>query len=183
MSTNIAAEMEKEFGQIRFHSPMILFGFNTVQFRHRLPLFEKIFLAIGLICMAFIFIFFKFPIFYFLIAGIIVLASVIYEYHELLDTVEIDFVSAEIRLTNRIGFIKPARQFFNHSTTIRFDEISHFETNEGKFFFFKKRKTSLLVKSVDQSPLIIAYFDLENDARRMRELLQFHIVGKPKLNE
>jgi hypothetical protein len=52
-------------------------------------------------------------------------------------------------------------------------------TFPGRSFNINIRKTSLFIKPKYKSPIALASFQFEREARRLGELLQFYIVGKP----
>ncbi len=178
MATNIAGEIEKEYGEVSFNNPAILFGYNSIVVTEKVSLNQKISLVVSLLAGFSLLFFTKPPL---TIAAIFIILWTIslfgYSY-KLFDTITIDFNHKEIKLNNKFSFVDSIRKKIGKTTVLTFNEVSHFETASGSFSFMYERNSRLIIKSFDHSPLIIAAFRFERDARRLGELLQYYITGK-----
>ena len=181
MATDIARQIEKEFGEISFTSPSIQFDFNNISITRKYNLLEKI-TFIPAIAFPFIILFIINPPFIFiLILFLFIILSFLINNYKDFDTISIDFSNREIIIQNKLWIVKRVREIFKKKPAIRFEEISHFEFGIAKTFLDTKIKNTLVIKSFDHSPVFIASFNFERDGRRLGELLQYYVVGKPKL--
>ena len=180
MALNIAGEIEKEYGGVSFNNPVILFGFNTIVVTEKASLNQKISIVVSLLA-GFSLLFFTKPSLIIAAIFIAIWAISLFGYsHKFFDTITIDFNHKEIKLNNKFSFVDSIRKKIGKTTVLTFNEVSHFEIASGSFSFIYERNSRLIIKSFDHSPLTIAAFRFERDARRLGELLQYHITGKPK---
>ena len=192
MSKDIAAEIEKEYGEITFKDPNIAFGYNKIEITHKFGLYTKIFLLLSLVPLICILIFFPIPFQGFLILiPFFWLASLAYSYYDYFDKLTIDFLNKELRIENKFSMVNKIRRLFKRTTFIPFQEVQHFMIDDGKphygfqgrSFTMHIRKTSLSVKPKYHPHIVLASFRFEREARRLGELLQFYVVGKPGIIE
>ena len=193
MSKDIAAQLEKEYGTVAFNDPIIDFGYNKIEIRSRLNTYAKIFLLLIFVPVIAITFIADFPLPGFVIMiSIITLFSLFYKLHRYFDTVSIDFLNKELTIINKIGLINMVRRWFKIKTEIPFNEIAYFTTDDGKRSYMMLplpevplnlgiRKTFLYVKPKFTSAKLLASFRFEREARRLGELLQFYITGKPRI--
>lgn len=188
MSKDIAAEIEKEYGEITFKDPNIAFGYNKIEITYKFGLSTKIFLLLSLVPLICILIFFTIPFKGFLIIiPLFWLPSLAYSYYDYFDTLTIDFLNKELRIENKFSILDMIRRLFKRTTLIPFHDVQHFMIDDGKphygfqgrSFSMHIRKTSLFVKPKYRPPIVLASFRFEREARRLGELLQFYVVGKP----
>jgi hypothetical protein len=112
---------------------------------------------------------------------------IIYIYRNYFDKITIDFISKELIVENKLPLINSIRKLIKIATTVSFNDIAYFTTDDRKpgLIFPRSpinegmRKTFLFVKPKYNAPICLAIFQFERDARRLGELLQFHVVGKP----
>ena len=180
MAINIAGEIEKEFNTTFSDIQLIDFGFNTIEIKARILFLQKLALLIGITgILGFIF-FMNPPVIFIAILLAISVSSLIYNYYSLLDKITIDFTYKEISLHNKLWIITRIREIAGKTVTLPFTAISHFEVQYSKYSIFSKTQNRLFVKSFDKAPLLIGSFEFEINARRLGELLQYHIKGKSK---
>lgn len=180
MALNISGEIEKEYGEVNFNSPVILFGFNTIVVTEKISLNQKISLVVSLLA-GFSLLFFTKPPLTIAAVFIAMWAISLFGYsYKLFDTITIDFNHKEIKLNNKFSFVDSIRKKIGKTTVLTFNEVSHFEIASGRFSFIYERNSRLVIKSFDHPPLTIAAFRFERDARRLGEILQHHITGKPR---
>jgi len=180
VALNIAGEIEKEYGEVSFNNPVILFGFNSIVVTEKISLNQKISLVISLLA-GFSLLFFTNPPLIIAAFFIVVWAISLLGYsYRFFDTITIDFNHKKIRLNNKFSFVDSIRKNIRKTTVLTFNEVSHFETASGRFSFIYERNSRLVIKSFDHPPLTIAAFRFERDARRLGELLQYHITGKSR---
>ncbi len=98
MADNIAAFIEKEYGNIDFKSPVINFGYNVIELKERISLPEKILVFTSLAIFLGILSVINPPIMMALSVIIAVLLLLLYQYYPLFDRIIIDFTGKEIRL-------------------------------------------------------------------------------------
>jgi len=188
MSKDIAAEIERQYGDITFDHPIIGFGYNKIEIKEKFDVYMIIFLAIvlGAIVTFFFWVNVPFP-WYFIPALFISILSVFYIYNNHFDKITIDFLSKEIAIENRMPFINSYRRLVKRPLLIPFSDIAYFITDhKGRDFVLPGRllgnmyvrKTSLYVTPKFKTPFLLATFQFERDARRLGELLQYHIVGR-----
>ncbi len=187
---NLAAEIQKEYGPITFKDPRIRFDQQCISVRQHMSISQMIYVALGLLSIIVVFIWFHFPISYLLLSISLPLAGIIYEYWNHFNVKEIDFAHKEIRIRNRLPFVNLIRRKMNKRSRVPFHDISHFMTDDTRFTislpragYMKERRTELKVKFFDYAPLVIGSFRFEREARRLGELLQIHIIGKAKFND
>jgi hypothetical protein len=192
MSKDIAAEIENEYGEITFKDPTISFGYNKIEITYKFGLYTKIFLLLSLIPLVSILIFLPLSFGGFLILiPFFWLASLAYSYYDYFDKFTIDFLNKELRIENKFSIVNRFRRLFKRTTLIPFQEVQHFMIDDGKpdygfqgrSFTMHLRKTSLFVKPKYRLPIVLASFRFEREARRLGELLQFYVVGKPGIIE
>jgi len=185
---DIAAEIEKEYGAITFKDPNMEFGYNKIEISYNFDLYTKIFLLLSLIPLICILVFFPLPFQgLFIIIPFFWLFSLAYTYYDYFDTNTIDFLNKELRIENKFTIVNDIRRLFRKTTLVPFSEISYFMIDDGKphyefrgkSFNMYMRKTTLFVKPKYQPALVLASFRFEREARRLGELLQFYVVGKP----
>jgi hypothetical protein len=188
---NIADEIEREYGSIGFKEPIIEFGYNKIEIIHKFDIYTKIFFLLSLLPLAGLFIFLDFAfITFFMAIPFISLLIVFYKYYDYFDKITIDFLNKELVIENKFSIVNAIRRFLKKTTFIPFQEIHHFMIDDGKPRFMLPgrfeidiRKTSLSVKPKFKSSIVLASFQFERDARRLGELLQFYVVGKPGIIE
>jgi hypothetical protein len=177
MSKDIAADIEKRYGDIHFYYPKISFGYNFIELTGHLSFYEKInfFIPIVVACLLF-----------FLINNsafaILVLVMYIYYLYDkilILDVIKLDFLRKEIEISNNFPGINYARKIFKRPTLISFHEIVEFKNYKRSPGQLTPRGNVLVMKTYDHSPIKIAQFRFEIESRRLAELLNEHIVGKP----
>jgi hypothetical protein len=188
MSRDIAGEIEKEYGQINSSFPFIVFGYNSIEMRQRPGFTDYAFLLTGPagICSMFI-LFVSPPVLLLIVLLLFFISVIIYNYHGFFDTITIDFLQKELRIENKFSVINSLRKFFNKKTNISFNDIAYFMIDDGKRpyhykrapFNLYRRRTTLFVVPAYKRPVSIVHFQFERDARRLGELLQYYIVGKP----
>lgn len=195
MSKDIAAQIEKEYGTIEFNHPSIDFGYNKIEIRSGFNTYAKIFLLLTFVPVIIVAFLLNFPLDGFLILILLItLFSSFHKLHGYFDIISIDFLNKEITIINKIGLINVVRRWLKIKTEIPFNDIAYFTTDDGKRnhmmlplpenpFNIGMRKTSLHVKPKFTSSKLLASFRFEREARRLGELLQFYIVGKPGIIE
>lgn len=185
---DIAAEIEREYGPISFKEPIIEFGYNKIEIAHKIDIYTKIFFLLSLLPLVGLFIFLDFAFISFFIAiPFISLLTVFFKYYDHFDKITVDFLNKELAIENKLSIVNMVRRFFKRTTLIPFQEVQHFMIDDGKphysfqgrSFTMHIRKTSLFVKPKYQPPVVLASFRFEREARRLGELLQFYVVGKP----
>ena len=179
MSRDIAADLGQQFIQMNFKDPRITYGYNCVSFRQHMSLFQKIYIAIGMLSIIAVFLWFHFPLHYLILFLAIPVAGIIFEYSEHFNVKEIDFMNKELRIKSNLPFVDLVRRKMKRKLIIPFSDIAGFILEEGKFSLYRERRTQLLASSFDHSPVTIASFRFERDARRVGELLQFYVTGNP----
>jgi hypothetical protein len=195
MSKDIASQIEKEYGTIEFKHPAIDFGYNKIEIRSRFNVYNWIFLLLTFVPVIIVALVIDFPLFsFFILIPVITLFSLFYKLHRYFDTVSIDFLNKELTIINKIGLINMVRRWLKIKTEIPFIDIAYFTTDDGKRNYMMiplpeislirgMRKTSLYVKPKFTSAKLLASFQFEREARRLGELLQFYVVGKPGIIE
>ena len=187
MAQNIAAEIEKEYGQPTFNDPSIKFGYNKIEIQQKLNIFGK---AVLILCILFPV---AFLLFYdlpaptiFIIAFVLFDINILYEFHRRWDLITIDFAAKEITIENRFWLINSVRRFLATRTNISFEHIIYFIIDDGRRLFnftdkysFSARRTILYVKPAHRTGIELANFRFESDATRLGGLLQHYIVGRP----
>jgi hypothetical protein len=180
MAINIAGEIEKEFNTTFSEIQLIDFGFNTIEIKPKILILQKLALLIGITgILGFIF-FINPPVIFIAILLAISVSSLIYNYYSLLDKITIDFNYKEISLHNKLWIVTRIRKIAGKTVMLPFADISHFEVQYSKYSIFSPTQNRLLVKSFDKPPLLIGSFQFEINARRLGELLQYHITGKTR---
>jgi hypothetical protein len=179
MSRDIAAEIEKKYGDIQFYYPKIYFAYNSIELSGILSFLEKIYFIIPLL-------FIWIPIFLLDSFGftIFFLAGYIYYCYEkvfVLDAIKIDFLRKEIQISNKFPGINLVRKIFKKPVLISFHEITEFKTYKRMEGLFVPRGNVLVVKTYDHSPIKIAQFRFERESGRLSELLNEYIVGKARI--
>ncbi len=193
MSRDFAAEIKKQYGHVRFNHPIIEFGYNKIEINEKFDVYMIIFLAIGLGAIVTLFFMVDVPFpWYFIPALFIFLLSIFYVYNNHFDKITINFLSKELTIENRLSFINSYRRLVKRPVLIPFSEIACFMIDhKGRDFALPGRllgnmyirKTSLYVTPKYRTPILLATFQFERDARRLGESLQFYIVGKPGINK
>lgn len=188
MSKDIAVEIAKQYGDIKFDHPIIKFGYNKIEIKETFDVYMIIFLAIVLCAIVTFFFMVNVPFpLYFIPALFIFLLSVFYVYNNHFDKITIDFLSKELTIENRMPFINSYRKLVKRPLLIPFSDIGYFMTDhKGRDFMLPGRllgnmyvrKTSLYVTPKFKTPILLVTFQFERDARRLGELLQYHITGK-----
>jgi ABC-type transport system involved in Fe-S cluster assembly fused permease/ATPase subunit len=177
MSRDIAAEIEKQYGDIHFYYPKIYFGFNSIELTGHLSFYEKInfFVPIVVSCLLF------FLINNFAFATIVLVLYIYYLYDKIfiLDVIKIDFSRKEIQISNHFPGIDYARSIFKRPSLISFHEIIEFKNYKRSSGQLTPRGNVLVMKTYDHSPIKIAQFRFERESVRLAALLNEHIVGKP----
>lgn len=193
MSKDLAAQIEKEYGTIAFRHPAIDFGYNKIEIRSGFNSYYKIFVLLVFVCVIVVAFVIDFPALgFFILIPIIALFISFYKLHRYFDIVSIDFLNKELTIINTIGLINMIRRWLKIRTEIPFNDIAYFTTDDGKRNYMMiplpeislirgMRKTSLYVKPKFTSPKLLASFQFEREARRLGELLQFYIIGKPRI--
>lgn len=185
MSLDIAARIEEEYGTIAFKTPSIEFGYNKIELREKLSIVDLLIMALTVITPFILFILINFPA-RFIFIPLIPVILVFVQYHAYFDTVTIDFLQKEIRIENKFYLVNEVRRLLNRRSPIGFSDIAYFLIDDGKNWYsftgrlsFHMRTTTLYVKPAYKSEIPLASFSFERDARRLGELLQFYVVGKP----
>jgi hypothetical protein len=186
MATNIAAEIEKEFGEVTFIDPSIQFDFNKIRIQQKLNVIGKGYLIFWTLAPVLLFIVFPHSVrLLFFVPLMLVVLAFLYQYHRCWDVITIDFTERKISIRNKFFPINFARKFFSARTTLPFDKIAYFSTDDGKkFYYFSERnsltmaRTMLYVKPAFKQDVALASFRFEKDAKRLGELFQYYIVGK-----
>jgi hypothetical protein len=186
MANDIAAEIEKEYGEFKFTDPVITFGYNKIGFQQKLNIFGKAFLILCVLFPVTFLLFYDLPApTIFTISFSIVNILVFYEYHRRWDVVTIDFIKKEITIVSEFFFINVVRKFFSARTIILFGNIAYFNVDDGKRIYYftdrlslSMRRTTLYVKPAHKQEIALVNFRFERDARRLGELLQYYAVGR-----
>jgi hypothetical protein len=177
MSSDFASEIEKQLGEIKYKNPALQFGYNIISLSNKMSLFDKIMINVSLLPVFLSF--FYFPA---LVTGLTLLAYLfnIIFYSFRLSTTEIDFSKNEVRISYRWYIAQRIAQLIKKQTILEFHQIANFNTksiiDRSEF-----RKTKLNIILFDTSPIVIAYFQFERDARKLAELLQFFIKKRSVL--
>jgi hypothetical protein len=180
MSKDIAAEIEKQYGNIDFSYPRIYFGYNSIELRGILSELEEVYFVIPI---ALIWI----PMFVmprsvstilFIFIYIVMYIYYCYEKIFVLDIIKIDFLNKEIFISNRFRVINFLRKIFRRPITISFQEIIEFKNYKRAAGRFVSRGNVLVVKTYDHSPIKIAQFRFESESEQLVQLLNQYIVGK-----
>lgn len=175
MSLDFASEIEKQLGEVNYKDPAIEYGYNRISLSNKKSLAEKIMLMVSLLSVFLSF--FYFPA---LVTGLTFLASVFNTifFSFGLKTTEIDFLKNEVRINYRWYITQRIAQLIKKQTLLEFHQIANFKT-ESTIKRSEFRKTKLNIMLFDTSPIVIAYFQFERDARKLAELLQFFIKKRP----
>jgi len=179
MSRNIAAEIEKKYGDIQFFYPKIYFGYNSIELSGVLSFLEEIYFIIPLL-------FIWIPIFIMDSLGFTIFFLALYFYYcyekvFVLDAVKIDFLRKEIQISNKFPGINLVRKVFKRPVLISFHEVTEFKNYRRMEGRFVSRGNVLVVKTYDHSPIKIAQFRFEPESGRLAELLNEYVVGKPRI--
>lgn len=180
MATNVAGEIEKEYNSLSVDIPTISFGFNIIWIAEKLSVLQKIYMAAGTIFLFGLLFYINPPVIFSALLLLIILSVLFYNYHSLFDKVIIDFNHKEITLRNKFRIVTGIRKKIGKTVTLPFKDISHFEVQYSRFSFSTPTYSQLIVKSFDHAPLVIGSFQSERNARRLGELLQYHITGRPR---
>ena len=175
MTRDIAAEVEKKFGRPAFKDPRIRYNYNCIRIRQYMSIFQKVYCALGLLCIAVVFIYFKLPVPYMIIFLALPIAGIIFEYSAHFDIKEIDFETKELKIKSRLPFVNAVRLMLKRKLVFPFNEITAFQTELGSYRVARKRLTELHAKVIDHQQVFLAQFISETDAKRMGELLQQHV--------
>lgn len=179
MAVDIAGQIEKEYGLVSFSNPVIHFGFNTIEIAKKTSLYQNIFLAGSIVTVSFFLLLINPPA---ILAVLMIIGwglAVFYNYYDYFDTVIINFHDKEIIFDNKFRLVNIIRRKLLRTTSLAFNEVSHFEVRGSGFSIKQETRTQLVAKSFDHLPLTLAAFRFERDARRLGELLQHYITDKP----
>ncbi len=187
MAQNIAAEIEKEYGQPAFTDPSIKFGYNKIEIQQKLNIFGKAVLILCLLFPVTFLLFYDLPApTIFIIAFVLFNINILYEFHRRWDLITINFETKEITIENRFWLINSIRKFLATRTNISFEHIIYFIIDDGRRLFnftdnysLSARRTTLFVKPAHKTGIELAHFRFERDATRLGGLLQHYIVGRP----
>jgi hypothetical protein len=175
MSLDFASEIEKQLGEVNYKDPAIEYGYNRISLSNKISLPDKTMMIVSFLPVFL-------SLFYFpaLITGLTLLASVfnIIFFSFGLKTTEIDFFKKEVLINYRWFITQRIAKLIKKHTLLEFHQIATFKTES----FIKRgefRKTKLNIMLYDTSPIVIAYFQFERDARKIGELLQFFILKRP----
>ena len=177
MSRDIAAEIERQYGNIHFYYPIISFGYNSIELTGHLSFYEKINFFIPVVVACLLFFLINNPV----LAIIFLVFHIYYLYNKvfILDVIKIDFLRKEIQISNKFPGINSARKIFKRPALISFHEVIEFKNYKRSPGQFMPRGNVLVMKTYDHSPIKIAQFRFEIESRGLAELLNEHIVGKP----
>jgi hypothetical protein len=178
MVSNIADEIQKQYGEVDFFDPIISYRNNEIQFESKLNFIEGLYVFVGF--GAILFSLFIVHIFWF---AILIAISEVFYIYELITSgniVMINFEKNEIQISNPIFLFNGLRKIFKRPTSIPFNEIHSFKNYRRKGNWIKPRPNILVAKSFNRSPIKIAKFRFEKDSLIMAELLNEFIVGKMK---
>jgi hypothetical protein len=175
MSVNFASEIEKQLGEVNYKNPAIQFGYNKISLSNKISLPDKTMMIVSALPVLL-------SLFYFpaLITGLTFLASAfnIIFFSFGLKTTEIDFFKNEVRINYRWFITQRIAKLIKKHTLLEFHQIANFRT-KSSITRREFRKTKLNIMLYDTSPIVIAYFQFERDARKLGELLQFFIKKRP----
>jgi hypothetical protein len=183
MAINIAGEIEKEYKAEFDDILSINFGLNNIELKPKIALRHKINFWVNIVFIAALLILIQTlnsSVIFFILFVLLIISVLLYNYHWLLDKVTIDFNQKEITLHNKLWVVNRFRQLIGKTINLPFAAISHFEVQYSKYSIFSRTQNRLLVKSFDKPPLLIGSFQFEINARRLDELLQYHITGKTR---
>lgn len=180
MATNVAGEIEKEYGSLSVDIPTISFEFNIIGMAEKLSMLQKIYMAASTVFLFGLLFYINPPVIFSALLLLIILSVLFYNYYSLFDKVIIDFNHKEITLRNKFRIVTGIRKKIGKTVTLPFKAISHFEVQYSRFSFSSPTYSLLIVKSFDHAPMVIGSFQSERNARRLGELLQYHITGKPR---
>lgn len=178
MSKDIAAEIEKRYGDVDFAYPLIYFGYNSIRLRGRLSELESVYYFM------FPIVFIWIPIFIVDSIALTILFILLFIYSIfhgmlILDIVNIDFLRKEVFISNKFQIVNYLRKIFRRPTKISFNEIIEFKNYRRPSGRFVSRGNVLVMKTYDHRPIKIAEFQFERESRYLAELLNEYIVGKP----
>src|SRR6187402_2197405 len=145
MGIDNANNIEKSYGPIEFHDPIISFGYNQIQFESKLTFPEKSYAIMGLFFL-FIPILILQSLWFTIVFGAIHLYY-IYELIISLDVVKIDFFNKEIQISNPNFLVTFIRKIFRRPSEISFHKIHSFKNYRRKSNWIKSRPNILVAKS------------------------------------
>lgn len=181
MAVNIAGEIEKEYGRIIFDDPVIHFEYNIIKFEEKIIFDQKLYFIISLIALIIVILILKMDV-----LTIFFSVALLYNLYSLtasLDVVIIDFFKKEIEISNKFPPANYLRRVLKRPSVIMFQDIIEFKNYLRLSSWIKERRNVLGIRNYHFTPIKIAKFRFERDARRLGELLQHYIVGKPAINK
>ena len=189
MAADIVAQIEKEYGEITFRNPSIRFGYNKIELFRKLSITERLLILLIIIFPLTLFMLISFPV-EFIFFPLVYILLIFFQYHTIFDAITIDFLQKEIKIENKFHIINSIRNLLRRPLLINFSEVAYFLIDDGgRWFSFTRhlhlhmRTTTLYVRTMHKSEIPLANFNFERDARRLGELLQYYIVGKPGIIE
>ncbi|HRF19690.1 MAG TPA: hypothetical protein PK977_16060, partial [Chitinophagaceae bacterium] len=118
MATNVAGEIEKEYGSLSVDIPTIRFEFNIIGIAEKLSMLQKIYMAASTVFLFGLLFYINPPVIFSALLSLIILSVLFYNYYSLFDKVIIDFNHKEITLRNKFRIVTGIRKKIGKTVTL-----------------------------------------------------------------
>ena len=171
-------KIKKEFGEINFDNPIIIFRYQRIDVDTKASRITYINIIAIFLAQ---FIFFLTREFHFFIHILLFIASffLIYRISSGLNKIEIDFFYKRIRVKNEFLFIRIIRKILRLPATLPFDKIADINNTSGIYYGHNQTRYFLIVRLINHQTIRLAHFESKEDCLRVAQLLKRYIIDKP----